>query len=56
MGKITEHYGELVFDFRDEKRLTSKHLINIWTPLQMAQVYEAVYGARAVKDWSIENG
>ena len=60
MGKITEHYGELVFDSEEmKKRLTSETFNQYMdTITNGASLNEAVAIdiARAVKDWSIENG
>ena len=60
MGKITKHYGELVFDSEEmKKRLTSETFNQYMdTVTNGASLNEAVAVdiARAVKDWSIENG
>ena len=60
MGKITEHYGELVFDKKVMKdRLspsTYKALINTIEHDEALDITIAEDVARAMKDWAIENG
>ena len=60
MGKITEHYGELVFNADEmQKRLSSETFQSYMDSINNgASLNEsvAIDIARAVKDWAIDHG
>ena len=60
MGKITEHYGELVFNADEmQRRLSSETFESYMDSINNGanlQESVAIDIARAVKDWAIDNG